>query len=74
MISNIIKHTSIKTNITPHTFRHSFATIMLNEGASIKTVQELLGHVSINTTSIYTHLTNEEVRKAYLKAHPRAKQ
>ena len=74
IISNIIKHTSIKTNITPHTFRHSFATIMLNEGASIKTVQELLGHVSINTTSIYTHLTNEEVRKAYLKAHPRAKQ
>lgn len=73
IINNIIKKTSIKTNITPHTFRHSFATSMLNEGASIKTVQELLGHVNINTTSIYTHLSNEEVRRAYLKSHPRAK-
>ncbi len=73
IINNIIKKTSINKNITPHTFRHSFATIMLDEGASIKTVQELLGHVSLNTTSIYTHLTNEEVKRAYLNSHPRAK-
>lgn len=73
IIDNIIKSSAIKTKITPHTFRHSFATIMLNEGCNIKSVQELLGHVSLNTTSIYTHLTNEEVRKAYLDFHPRAK-
>ena len=46
---------------------------MLNEGASIKSVQELLGHQSIDTTSIYTHLSNNDVRRAYLNAHPRAK-
>ena len=46
---------------------------MLNEGCDIKSVQELLGHVNLNTTSIYTHLTNEEIRRTYLKAHPRAK-
>ncbi|MDD4706421.1 MAG: tyrosine-type recombinase/integrase [Bacilli bacterium] len=73
IIDNIIKSAVLKTKITPHTFRHSFATIMLNEGCNIKSVQELLGHVSINTTSIYTHLTNEEIRRAYLNAHPRAK-
>ncbi|HHX32920.1 MAG TPA: tyrosine recombinase [Mollicutes bacterium] len=73
IISEIIKKTGIKTNISPHSFRHSFATIMLNEGASIKSVQELLGHQSIDTTSIYTHLSNNDVRRAYLNAHPRAK-
>lgn len=72
IINQIIKNAGIKTKISPHTFRHSFATIMLNEGASIKAVQELLGHSSIDSTSIYTHLTNNEVRRAYLKAHPRA--
>ncbi|MDD2238567.1 MAG: tyrosine-type recombinase/integrase [Bacilli bacterium] len=73
IIDNIIKASALKIKITPHTFRHSFATIMLNEGCNIKSVQELLGHVSINTTSIYTHLTNEEIRRVYLNAHPRAK-
>ncbi|MDD2409164.1 MAG: tyrosine recombinase [Bacilli bacterium] len=73
IIDNIIKSSALKTKITPHTFRHSFATIMLNEGCNIRSVQELLGHVSLNTTSIYTHLTNEELRRVYLKAHPRAK-
>lgn len=73
IIDKIIKHSALKVKITPHTFRHSFATIMLNEGCNIKSVQELLGHASLNTTSIYTHLTNEEVRRVYLNAHPRAK-
>jgi integrase/recombinase XerC len=48
--------------------------MMLNEGCNIKSVQELLGHASLSTTGIYTHLTNEEVRREYLKAHPRARE
>ncbi len=73
IIEKIIKVSGVTSKVSPHTFRHSFATIMLNEGCNIKSVQELLGHVNLNTTSIYTHLTNDEVRKAYLNAHPRAK-
>lgn len=73
IIDKIIKQSGITSKVSPHTFRHTFATIMLNEGCDIKSVQELLGHVNLNTTSIYTHLTNEEVRRAYLKSHPRAK-
>ena len=73
IIDKIIKDSGLITKVSPHTFRHSFATMLLNEGASIKTVKELLGHVNINTTSIYTHLTNEELRRSYLKHHPRAK-
>ncbi|MDD2504732.1 MAG: tyrosine-type recombinase/integrase [Bacilli bacterium] len=71
IINKIIKKAEIHFKVSPHTFRHSFATMMLNEGCNIKSVAELLGHSNLNTTSIYTHLTNEEVRKAYLKSHPR---
>lgn len=73
IIENIVKKASISSKVTPHTFRHTFATMLLNEGCNIKSVQELLGHASLGTTGIYTHLTNEEVRKVYLNAHPRAK-
>ena len=73
IIENIIKKCAITAKVSPHTFRHTFATMMLANGCNIKSVQELLGHVSLNTTSIYTHLTNDEVRSAYLKSHPRAK-
>lgn len=73
IIDKLIKKSSIKHKISPHTLRHTFATLLLNEGMDIREVQELLGHSRISTTSIYTHVSNEELRKVYLNCHPRAK-
>lgn len=72
ILKNYAHEAGIRTPITPHTLRHSFATHMLRGGAPLRNVQELLGHANISTTQVYTHLTSDHVRQEYMKAHPRA--
>lgn len=73
IVDKFVRKAGLNIKIGPHTLRHTFATDMLENGSDLMTVKELLGHESLNTTSIYTHVTNEHIKKTFELAHPRAK-
>ena len=74
LLKNLVKKTDIEKNVSPHTFRHSFASHLLKNGADLRSIQLMLGHESITTTEIYAHLDDEFIRTAILKHHPRSKE
>lgn len=71
ILQNILKDNNIKDNITPHSLRHTFATDLLNNGADLRSIQELLGHSDITTTRIYTHVANNKIKEDYIKYNER---
>ncbi|MCI8330506.1 MAG: tyrosine recombinase [Bacilli bacterium] len=73
IITQIIDQTALKTKISPHTLRHTFATHLLDNGCDLRSVQEMLGHKNINSTEVYTHVTSERLKSIYFKSHPRSK-
>ncbi|HET7522087.1 MAG TPA: tyrosine recombinase XerC [Bacillales bacterium] len=72
ILNDLMKRAAMKSRITPHVLRHTFATHLLNEGADLRAVQELLGHEHLSSTQVYTHVTKERLRHVYTKHHPRA--
>jgi len=72
ILNQLVRKTGLELHVHPHQLRHTFATQLLDNGADLRTIQELLGHATINTTQIYTHVSKEALQKEYRAAHPRA--